>query len=101
VGIIRALGFYCFNSCALPGAFREAALTKLTGKLAVPPGNNGCFYYPDCLTCPFSKCKLEIPPEDRRPMITCPYCRKVFRSSGRVELQKCPKCKAELLCPSQ
>jgi len=30
-------------------------------------------------------------------IITCPYCGTKFPHSGRVELQVCPKCDAELL----
>jgi DNA-directed RNA polymerase subunit RPC12/RpoP len=30
--------------------------------------------------------------------IICPYCSTEFEHNGKVELQKCPGCGAELLC---
>jgi len=30
-------------------------------------------------------------------IIRCPYCYTKFPHSGKVEFQKCPKCKAELI----
>jgi tRNA(Ile2) C34 agmatinyltransferase TiaS len=30
--------------------------------------------------------------------IKCPYCGTEFEHNGKPELQKCPKCGAELLC---
>jgi predicted Zn-ribbon and HTH transcriptional regulator len=34
----------------------------------------------------------------RGGIVRCPYCGTKFKHTGKIELQKCPKCKSELLC---